>query len=94
LVPKFTCRARQSRQFSVRFAASVRPERIKAVDKAGITTTIKLERSNKQDATCKLQQATCKESYYNYHKTCKLQEKGRGYVNAELSIATSHRAAS
>jgi hypothetical protein len=42
---------------------------------------------NKQEATCKLQQATCKKSYYNYHKTCKLQEKRRGYFNAQLSIA-------
>jgi hypothetical protein len=25
--------------------------------------------------------------YYNYNKTCKLQEKRRGYFNAQLSIA-------
>jgi hypothetical protein len=51
--------------------------------------SLKLKRSNKQDATCKLQQATCKKSYYNYHKTCKLQEKRRGYFNAQLSVAIS-----
>jgi hypothetical protein len=47
--------------------------------KAGITTALKLKKSNTQ-------LAACKKRYYNYHKTFELQEKRQGYFNAQMLV--------